>query len=79
MMRFSDSSHAPSLGKQQLEVNPSHPIIRKLFEMKGSDEPRAKLVAEQVFDNALAAAGLLDDARTMVPRLNKLLEFAMKQ
>ncbi len=27
----------------------------------------------QLFDNALVAAGLLDDARTMLPRLNKLL------
>jgi len=79
MMRFSDQSHAPALGKQQLEVNPSHPIIRKLYDMKGADEARAKLVAEQIFDNALAAAGLLDDARTMVPRLNRILEFAMKQ
>lgn len=27
-----------------------------------------------MFDNALVAAGLLDDPRTMLPRLNKLLE-----
>ena len=29
---------------------------------------------DQLFDNALVAAGLLDDPRTMLPRLNKLLE-----
>ena len=34
----------------------------------------AKLVAEQVFDNALIAAGLLEDSRFMLPRLNSLLE-----
>ena len=31
-------------------------------------------VAEQVFDNALVAAGLLDDGRSMLPRIHKLLE-----
>jgi len=77
MMRFSDQGHAPALGKQQLEVNPSHPIIIKLNQLKDTDEPRAKIVVEQIFDNALAAAGLLDDARAMVPRLNKLLEYAL--
>ncbi len=34
----------------------------------------AKLVAEQVFDNALIAAGLLEDSRFMLPRLNDILE-----
>ena len=34
----------------------------------------AKLVAEQLLDNALISAGLLDDATAMVARLNKLLE-----
>jgi hypothetical protein len=28
----------------------------------------------QVFDNAMVAAGLLDDSRSMLPRLNMLLE-----
>ncbi len=34
----------------------------------------AKLVAEQVLDNALIAAGLLDDPQKMVARIYKLLE-----
>jgi len=78
MMRFVDQSRTAAVGKQQLEVNPSHPIILKLNELRNVDEERATLVAEQIFDNALAAAGLLDDARMMVPRLNKLLQFAVK-
>lgn len=32
------------------------------------------MVAEQVLDNALIAAGLLDDPQTMVARIYKLLE-----
>ena len=35
---------------------------------------RAKLVAEQILDNALISAGLLDDATSMVARMYKLLE-----
>jgi hypothetical protein len=31
-------------------------------------------VAEQVLDNARVAAGLLEDPRTMLKRLNELLE-----
>ena len=32
-----------------------------------------KICAEQVFDNCLIAAGILDDSRTMLPRLNDIL------
>jgi hypothetical protein len=35
-------------------------------------------VAEQVFDNAMVAAGLLDDSRVMLPRLNQLIERLVK-
>ena len=37
------------------------------------DSKLAGLVAEQLYDNALVAAGLLDDARQMLPRLQSLL------
>ena len=33
--------------------------------------------AHQLLDTAIVAAGLMDDARTMIPRLNKLLELAL--
>ena len=33
----------------------------------------AEVLAEQVVDNCLVAAGLLDDGRTMLPRLNDLM------
>lgn len=42
-------------------------------------EATAKLVAEQIFDNALIAAGLIDDPNRMLPRLNKILEAAMEK
>eukprot|EP01027_Heterolobosea_sp_BB2_P006782 GEZU01010189.1.p1 GENE.GEZU01010189.1~~GEZU01010189.1.p1 ORF type:complete len:657 (+),score=315.31 GEZU01010189.1:74-1972(+) len=78
VMRMVDSSRAPSLGKQKLEFNPSHVIIRKLYAAKTTNPELARVVAEQVYDNALVAAGLLDDSRSMLTRLNNLLDLAMK-
>ncbi|HUR57116.1 MAG TPA: molecular chaperone HtpG [Opitutaceae bacterium] len=57
-----------------LEINPRHTIVKRLFETHTAQPEKAKLVAEQLLDNALISAGLLDDATAMVARLNKLLE-----
>ncbi|MBC8001485.1 MAG: molecular chaperone HtpG [Opitutaceae bacterium] len=59
---------------QDLEINPAHPIISRLDAMRQKDAVLAGQVAEQVLDNARVAAGLLDDPRTMLNRLNQLLE-----
>lgn len=37
----------------------------------------ARLVAEQVFDNARISAGALDDPREMVGRIHDILELAL--
>ena len=60
--------------KQDLEINPSHPIMIRLEAMRQSDTALAGKVAEQVLDNARVAAGLLEDPRAMLKRLNELLE-----
>ena len=60
--------------KADLEINPRHNVIIHLEKMRQSDAPLAAKVAEQIFDNARVAAGLLDDPRTMLKRLNELLE-----
>jgi molecular chaperone HtpG len=57
-----------------LEINPRHAVIKRLFETHTGAPEKAKLVAEQLLDNALLSAGLLEDATSMVTRLNKLLE-----
>ena len=60
--------------QQDLEINPRHAIIVRLDKMRQTDEALATKVAEQVHDNARVAAGLLDDPRAMLKRLNELLE-----
>ena len=57
-----------------LEINPGHKLIKGLAELKDNDPDTARLVVEQIFDNALIAAGYLEDPRPMVDRLYRLLE-----
>jgi molecular chaperone HtpG len=59
--------------KPDLEVNSRHAILVRLNRMRQDDETLAREVAEQLFDNARVAAGLLEDPRTMLKRLNDLL------
>ena len=84
MMRMVESANnkantADLLPPQIFEFNPSHPVIVELFESKDNPNGAAPLVAEQLFDNALMAAGLLEDPRSMLPRLNELLLKSMKR
>jgi len=64
----------PDLSKQDLEINPRHAIMMRLQTMRKENADLAVKVAEQVLDNARVAAGLLEDPRTMLKRLNELLE-----
>ncbi len=57
-----------------LEINPGHKLIKNLAALKDSDPATAGLVAEQIFDNALIAGGFLEDPRSMVDRLYRILE-----
>lgn len=61
-----------------LELNRSHPLIAglaKRAEQQESD-PVIAAVTEQLYDNALLLEGLHPNPADMVPRIQKLLEFA---
>ena len=60
--------------KHDLEINPAHPILSRLDAMRQKDAVLAASVTEQILDNARVAAGLLEDPRSMLNRLNQLLE-----
>jgi HSP90 family molecular chaperone len=60
--------------KPNLEINPDHAMLVRLNTIRQSDPALAGEVAEQIYDNALVAAGLLEDPRAMLGRLNGLLE-----
>ncbi|MDB6172808.1 MAG: Heat shock protein Hsp90-like protein [Chthoniobacteraceae bacterium] len=62
-----------------LEINPDNSMIVQLEKIRHTDAPLAGQVAEQIFDNSLVAAGLLEDPRAMLGRLNSLLEKLLTQ
>ncbi|MFM8618155.1 MAG: molecular chaperone HtpG [Opitutaceae bacterium] len=74
MMKAMNRDGADTPLRVNLEFNPRHAVIKRLFDTHTANADRAKLVAEQLLDNALIAAGLLEDPTSMVARLNKLLE-----
>ncbi|KAK2552048.1 Heat shock protein 75 kDa [Acropora cervicornis] len=60
-----------------LEINPRHELIKHLEGVRLVNAELAALVTHQLFDNAMMSAGLLHDPRTMLGRLNSLLEAAL--
>ena len=60
--------------KHDFEINPAHPLIARLEAIRQKDAALAGSVAEQLLDNARVAAGILEDPRAMLTRLNSLLE-----
>lgn len=65
--------------KQKLQINPHHPMMERLHSIKDKQPEVAQLVADQIFDNAMIAADMLDNPRTMLPRLNNLLTQCMAE
>ncbi|ETB57805.1 hypothetical protein YYC_04617 [Plasmodium yoelii 17X] len=56
-----------------LEINPTHTIIISIYHLKNTNEEVAKLLVEQLYDNACIAAGILEDPRSLLTKLNELL------
>ncbi len=76
MRASSQDNH--DFGAKNLEINPRHPLIKNLPQVRINDEELAKNAAEQILDNALIQAGLIVEPRTLVERSYKILEKALK-
>ncbi|MCB1227217.1 MAG: molecular chaperone HtpG [Verrucomicrobiales bacterium] len=74
MMRAMSKEDELPPTKVIVEVNPRHPIIRQLNELRDKDADSAALISEQVFDNALLSAGLLDHPERMIRRTQQIME-----
>jgi len=74
MKMLNREGDGPAESKPNLEINPDHAMMVRLNAIRQSDGDLAGQVAEQIYDNALVAAGLLEDPRAMLGRLNGLLE-----
>lgn len=64
--------------KVVLEVNPRHEVIKNLSALKDSNAELASMVTQQLTDNALLAAGMMDNPQSMVNRMNDLLAKIVK-
>ncbi len=76
MMKAMDENFSDEV-KVELEINPRNELIKRLASAKDGNPELAKLVAGQLLDNALMAAGLLEDARDTVRRMNELMSKAL--
>jgi len=68
-----------SLLQPRLEINPKHPVIKKLSALSTTNPELAELVAKQLFSNAMVGAGLILDPRTVLSNMNQLLTLALQK
>lgn len=61
------------LFKPVFQLNINHPVILKLSHLHETEPELSSLALEQLYENAMVSAGLIEDARPMVNRLNDLL------
>ena len=66
-------------GKPDFEINPRHAVMVRLAAMRTKDAALAGKVAEQIFDSALVTAGMLEDPRAMIKRMNDLMERLLEE
>uniref|UniRef100_A0A672LQI7 Heat shock protein 75 kDa, mitochondrial-like n=1 Tax=Sinocyclocheilus grahami TaxID=75366 RepID=A0A672LQI7_SINGR len=62
-----------------IPVSTVHDLIKKLHALKDSNPELAQLLLEQIYDNAMITAGLNEDPRPMISRLNQLLTQALEK
>lgn len=64
-------------GKRALEINPRHKLMKGLSRLREENPAYARLIAEQIHDNALISAGLVVEPRAMVERVYQIMESAL--
>ena len=75
VMRATNQEH--KIGNKNLEINTAHQLIKGLAELRVADEPFARTVVSQIYDNAMIQAGLMIEPRDMVERSYRILERAV--
>ena len=62
--------------KKVLELNPRHPILKRLNAL-AQDDPRNALVIDMLYEDALLIEGLHPDPASMISRIQELIEAAL--
>ncbi len=69
----------PTAGAYNLEINPKHPLMARLVELRSenADDVFLNTAAEQIYDAARLAAGLETEPQTLIQRSHAILEKAL--
>jgi molecular chaperone HtpG len=73
------SPDSPMEVKVNLEINPRHALIKRLAAVRESEPGLAQLVATQLFESTLMAAGLLDSEMPLVNRGYEIMAAALEK
>ncbi|XP_034195563.2 TNF receptor associated protein 1 [Osmia lignaria lignaria] len=65
--------------KPSFEINPNHPIVKKLCSLTNTNSKLADLLIKQLFTNSMVEAGLIDNPRLLVASMNELLTEALEK
>ncbi|CAK9809798.1 Heat shock protein 75 kDa, mitochondrial [Anthophora quadrimaculata] len=68
-----------SLLRPTFEINPNHPLIKKLCEIINTNTRLADLVINQMFINSMVEAGLIENPRILLASMNELLTVALEK
>ena len=70
-LRKDDELSAPEV---VLEINPRSALIKNLSGLKDKDSDTAGLIAQQLLDNTLLSAGLIEDPQPVITRSLQIME-----
>ncbi|XP_032678613.1 heat shock protein 75 kDa, mitochondrial [Odontomachus brunneus] len=68
-----------SILQPHFEINPNHPLIKKLCKLTTTDAELADRLIQQLFNGAMVGAGLIEDPRILLTPMNELLTLALQK
>ncbi|XP_011135443.1 heat shock protein 75 kDa, mitochondrial [Harpegnathos saltator] len=68
-----------SILQPRFEINPNHPLIKKLCKLTTTDAELADRLIQQLFNGAMVGAGLIEDPRMLLIPMNELLTLALQK
>ena len=64
--------------KKVLELNPSHDILKGMLNLEANSDLQTAII-EQIFDSALLVEGIHPDPSSIAPRVQQIIEAALKK
>ncbi|EZA55266.1 hypothetical protein DMN91_004757 [Ooceraea biroi] len=68
-----------SILQPRFEINPNHPLVKKLCKLTTTDTELADRLIQQLFTGAMVGAGLIEDPRILLTPMNELLTLVLQK